>query len=128
MFDAYVLFNNNKHCSTISNTYVQAKIFDIFDPDDDVCYDETTDTFDRCDATLFPTCNSDKELICYNRRPFRDRFYEDIRSPLYYIDYRSVFCYPAEWGGCSSCSPGRYCKSELRCILQDVDYPCAEWI
>jgi hypothetical protein len=101
-------------------------VFDFFYPDVDICYDEASGEFGKCDSTRFPTC-SDGELICYNRRPFRNRFYADTRQPLFYIDYKSVLCYPNSWQGCSSCSPGRYCKSEQRCILQDVDYPCEKW-
>jgi hypothetical protein len=101
-------------------------VFDFFYPNVDICYDEASGEFGTCDSTRFPTC-SDGELICYNRRPFRNRFYADTRQPLFYIDYKSVLCYPNSWQGCSSCSPGRYCKSEQRCILQDVDYPCEKW-
>jgi hypothetical protein len=56
---------------------------------------------------------------------------------IYYIDYNHVLCYPNTWGGCSSCSPGRYCEAEQRCILEESggllpdgteqDYPCAKW-
>lgn len=105
----------------------QARIFDIFHPETDVCYNEDTDTFGVCDQSKFPQCNPNNELICYNRRPRRDLFYED-RNPHFYIEYRSVFCYPSTWGGCSSCSPGRYCLSENRCILKELDYPCENWI
>lgn len=118
----------NTNLSSYFEQKQQARIFDIFDPDNDVCYDESTDAFGPCDEAKFPSCDPDDELICFNRRPFRDRFYADNRNPYYYIDYRSVFCYPAQWGGCSSCSPGRYCKSEKRCILEENDYPCAQWI
>ena len=106
-----------------------ARIFDeLFDTD--VCYDENDagGTIAPCDESKFPTCDPSTTLICYNRRPRRDAFHIDIRQPKYYIDYRSVYCYPNTFQGCSSCSPGRYCRSEQRCILEELDYSCSEWI
>ena len=105
----------------------------IEDPffDDDVCmngygsYGEPI--YGKCDTSKFPSCGGD-ETICYNRRPRRDKFYSDILQPQYYIDYRSVLCYPQDFEGCSSCSPGRYCESESRCIKDNMNYPCAKWI
>jgi hypothetical protein len=90
--------------------------FDVFFEDIDVCNlsddDSSTssyeETYGSCDTSKFPVCQDD-ELICYNRRPSRTRFY------------------PNSWDGCSSCSPGRYCFSEKRCILDDKDYPCSKW-
>ncbi|GKY94863.1 hypothetical protein MPSEU_000451200 [Mayamaea pseudoterrestris] len=105
--------------------------FDLFDPALDVCsVGQDADgypIFDSCDTTQFPVCTSD-ELICYNRKPMRSKFYVDNRQPYYFIEYSSVYCYPSSWGGCSSCTPGRYCLSESRCILDDSGYPCAQWI
>ena len=82
-----------------------------------------------CDLSKFPICDEGKEEICYNRKPSRDHFTSDdgTHQPIYYIEYDRVFCYPNNFGGCSSCTPGRYCASEERCILDEVDYPCEEW-
>lgn len=78
----------------------------------------------------FPTCQENKEFICYNRINRRDKFYED-KQPHYYIDPKRVLCFDnkmlEDGGGCSSCTPGRYCLSDNRCIWDDVDYDCAEW-
>lgn len=93
---------------------------------EDVCINDNGG-FGPCDLTKFPSCSGD-EAICYNRRPRRDLFYVDNRQPYYYIDYRSVHCYPQSYDGCSSCSPGRYCKSESRCILEDKGYNCTQWL
>lgn len=93
----------------------------------DICYDAETETYGECDTSRYPNCDGNG-VICLNRRPRRDLFYVDNRQPHYFIDYRSVLCYPDNWGGCSSCSPGRYCVSETRCILDDKDYPCTDWI
>ena len=108
-------------------------IDDIFDPSE-ICYDAELDLFETCNKMKFPNCGSGDErtkkgaAVCYNRRPRRDLFYNDIRQPQYYIDYKSVLCYPEDWDGCSSCSPGRYCRSEARCILDYLDYPCERWL
>jgi hypothetical protein len=117
-----------------SQRSLQTRKFDVFFNKTDLCnhddnstsrgYEETLAT---CDASKFPVCRSD-EMICYNRRPSRTLFYNDTRQPVFYIDYRSVFCYPTTWQGCSSCSPGRFCLSERRCILEDKDYPCTHWL
>ena len=100
--------------------------FDEFFPSWDVCYNGPND-YGPCNQTKFPTCN-ENERICYNRRPRLDKFYADNRQPYFFIDYRNVFCYPDTWGGCSSCTPGRLCLAENRCILEEKDYPCEEWI
>eukprot|EP00536_Pseudo-nitzschia_multiseries_P004288 jgi/Psemu1/9642/gm1.9642_g len=105
--------------------------FDFFDPNEDRCDNSANPTEDRpilseCDFSRFPVCG-DKEDICYNRKPSRDHFHKDNHQHKYYIQYDRVFCYPTSWGGCSSCTPGRYCKSEKRCILEEDGYPCAEW-
>ena len=81
-----------------------------------------------CDESRFPKCREGKEQICYNRKPFRDRFYDDNRQPHYYIDYDLVLCYPNNFGSCSSCTPGRFCHAEGRCILDENNYPCAQWL
>jgi hypothetical protein len=101
--------------------------FDIFLPEDDLC-ENGEGQYGVCDQSRFPTCQDGRTLICYNRRPMRDRFYADNRQPYFYIDYDNVFCYPDTWGGCSSCSPGRYCLSEDRCILDEQNYACEQWI
>mmetsp|Transcript_18679 Transcript_18679/g.30967 ORF Transcript_18679/g.30967 Transcript_18679/m.30967 type:complete len:145 (-) Transcript_18679:124-558(-) len=77
----------------------------------------------------FPTC-SDKEFVCYNRINRRDKFYPD-KVPYYYIDPVRIKCYPTSWltsGGCSTCTGGRYCIAENRCILDELVYPCAQWL
>eukprot|EP00537_Pseudo-nitzschia_pungens_P000303 CAMPEP_0172356118 /NCGR_PEP_ID=MMETSP1060-20121228/452_1 /TAXON_ID=37318 /ORGANISM="Pseudo-nitzschia pungens, Strain cf. cingulata" /LENGTH=154 /DNA_ID=CAMNT_0013076043 /DNA_START=89 /DNA_END=553 /DNA_ORIENTATION=+ len=105
--------------------------FDFFDPEEDTCDNSANPTEDRpilseCDFSRFPVCG-DKEDMCYNRKPSRDHFHKDNHQHKFYIQYDRVFCYPLSWGGCSSCTPGRYCKSEKRCILEEAGYPCAEW-
>merc|ERR1712032_1119805 len=92
--------------------------FDFFDPDEDTCGNSARPTEDRpelseCDFDRFPVCE-DNEDICYNRKPSRDHFHKDNHQHKFYIQYDRVFCYPQNWGGCSSCTPGRYCKSEQR--------------
>lgn len=112
----------------VDHRALQSRRFDVYMPQTDFCRvsDTNDETFGPCDTTKFPVC-PDGELICYNRRPSRSLFYQDIRQPYFYIDYRNVYCYPDTWQGCSSCSPGRLCLSENRCILQDIGYPCADW-
>ena len=80
-----------------------------------------------CDPSKFPVCDED-HFICYNRRPRQDKFYSDTRQPVFFIDYKNVFCYPNSWGGCSSCSPGRLCVSQQRCIMDEQSFPCDQWI
>ena len=81
-----------------------------------------------CDKSRFPVCGGrDEEQICYNRKFSRDHFHADTHQHQFYIQYDRVFCYPEYWGGCSSCTPGRYCLSEKRCILDEIDYPCEQW-
>lgn len=101
------------------------QVFDLFFPED-VCLNDDR-TWGVCDQSRFPICDAGN-LICYNRRPMQHRFYSDNRQPYFFIDYRNVYCYPDTWGGCSSCSPGRYCLSENRCILEERDYPCERWL
>jgi hypothetical protein len=105
--------------------------FDFFDAEADLCDNGPDPLNERpvlgaCNVTRFPTCGEDED-ICYNRKPSRDHFHPDNHQHMYYIQYDRVFCYPLSWLGCSSCSPGRYCKSEKRCILEEDGYPCAEW-
>ena len=109
----------------------QKASFDFFDPDEDSCDNSANPTEDRpelssCDFSRFPECGNNED-ICYNRKPSRDHFHKDNHQHKFYIQYDRVFCYPTTWGGCSSCTPGRYCKSEKRCILEEVGYPCAQW-
>mmetsp|Transcript_12899 Transcript_12899/g.23202 ORF Transcript_12899/g.23202 Transcript_12899/m.23202 type:complete len:141 (-) Transcript_12899:83-505(-) len=107
--------------------------FDFFDPDVDLCdnrpnpMDDGRPQLGRCDVGRFPICDEDKEDICYNRKPSRDHFHPLTHQHLYYIQYDRVFCYPLSWGGCSSCTPGRYCLSEKSCVLMEQDYPCEQW-
>lgn len=107
--------------------------FDFFDPNEDLCDNGPDPLNDRpqlgpCDFSRFPVCGGrNEEQICYNRKPSRDHFHSNNHQHKFYIQYDRVFCYPEYWGGCSSCTPGRYCVSEKRCILDEVDYPCAQW-
>lgn len=94
--------------------------------DDDICKNGDND-YGECDESKFPTCPGGTQ-ICYNRKAFKDRFFDDNRQPKFYIDYGLVFCYPDNFDACSSCTPGRYCRSEARCILDEKEYPCAEWL
>ncbi|GAX27630.1 hypothetical protein FisN_13Hh279 [Fistulifera solaris] len=107
-----------------SQRQLQGRIFDRLFPED-LC-ETAPGIYGPCDPSRFRTC-AEGTLICYNRRPMRNKFYQDIRQPYYYIHYDNVFCYPERWSGCSSCAPGRYCLSEFRCILDDVGYPCEQW-
>jgi hypothetical protein len=105
---------------------------DPYWPERDVC-DNSVDPngppeLGPCDESRFPQCEQGKEELCYNRKPSRDEFFDDNHQPKYYIQYDRIFCYPASWGACSSCTPGRYCRSEDRCILEEQGYPCAEWL
>jgi hypothetical protein len=69
------------------------------------------------------------EMRCYNRKIWRDKFHADIKQPMYYIEYDLILCYPMDVGRvCSSCSPGRFCQSESRCIVDDVGYDCEVWL
>jgi len=105
--------------------------FDFFDIMRDICnnnpdgYDGIP-TLGRCNVTRFPTCGNGTQ-ICYNRKPSRDVWDPITKQPQFFIQYDRVFCYPDSFGGCSSCTPGRYCQSELRCIFEDINYPCAQW-
>uniref|UniRef100_A0A7S3LCR6 PSI domain-containing protein n=1 Tax=Amphora coffeiformis TaxID=265554 RepID=A0A7S3LCR6_9STRA len=112
--------------STPETRQVQARVFDRYFPETDECRNDDG-TVGPCDTSRFPSCDPDTELICYNRRPRSDAMYADIRLPKFFIDYQSVFCYSNEWGGCSSCHPGRLCLSESRCILDEQNYPCERW-
>lgn len=106
-----------------------------FDPLTEVCRIGTDsnglNTFGTCDPAIhFPVCKSD-EFYCYNRINRHDKFYPD-KNPYYYIEPRRVYCYSNSWlteakGACSSCSPGRFCASESRCILDEFVYNCSRW-
>mmetsp|Transcript_16719 Transcript_16719/g.23587 ORF Transcript_16719/g.23587 Transcript_16719/m.23587 type:complete len:169 (+) Transcript_16719:303-809(+) len=89
-----------------------------------------TNIYGECDPNKhFPNCDPDKGFYCFNRINRRDKFYAD-KQPYYFIDPRRVWCYPMDWlkwGGCSTCSPGRYCASENRCILDERVYECERW-
>ncbi|GAX27629.1 hypothetical protein FisN_13Hh280 [Fistulifera solaris] len=104
---------------------LQDRYFDKIFPGD-VCENEPG-IYGPCDQSRFRQCEPGT-LICYNRKPMRHTFYQDTRQPVFYINYDTIFCYPETWSGCSSCAPGRYCLSEDRCILDDVNYPCATWL
>mmetsp|Transcript_32974 Transcript_32974/g.37807 ORF Transcript_32974/g.37807 Transcript_32974/m.37807 type:complete len:181 (-) Transcript_32974:135-677(-) len=124
------LQQNNRPGNQQTQEIVKAS-FDYFDPNEDRCDNSAHPTEDRplleeCDFSKFPSCDDDED-ICYNRKPSRDHFYKDNHQHKFYIQYDRVFCYPSIWGGCSSCTPGRYCRSEKRCILEEMNYPCEEW-
>ena len=114
----------------VATNAVQAA-FDIFDSALDVCDNSAAGSvvpeLGQCDLSRFPSCG-DSEEICYNRKPSRDHFDPNTHENVYYIQYDRVLCYPSNWGGCSSCTPGRYCVSEQKCILNEFTYPCAQWI
>ena len=97
----------------------------------DECLDSVingTATYSTCDIRRFPYCKGDTPNICFNRINRQDAFWPD-KHPRYYIDYNRVRCYP-EVGfnnvvfACSSCSPGRWCEPEGRCILDETMYSC----
>jgi hypothetical protein len=83
--------------------------------------------YGRCDIMRFPFCAGDRPNICFNRMNRQDSFWPD-KHPRYYIDYDRVLCYPDAIDGvnfaCSSCSPGRWCAPEGRCILDERAYGC----
>ena len=84
-------------------------------------------TYTKCDIRKFPYCHNDKPNICFNRINRQDKFWPD-KNPYYYIDYNRVHCYPDRINNvdfsCSSCSPGRWCMPEGRCILDESNYHC----
>lgn len=86
-----------------------------------------TAVYGRCDIRRFPYCHGDRPNICFNRINRQDAFYPD-KHPKYYIDYNRVHCYPDRMYNddftCSSCSPGRWCMPEGRCILDEKRYHC----
>lgn len=87
-----------------------------------------TSVYGQCDILLFPFCTDDTPNICFNRINRQDAFYPD-KHPKYYIDYSRIRCYPNTQTNnvdfaCSSCSPGRWCVPEGRCILDDNLYGC----
>mmetsp|Transcript_1752 Transcript_1752/g.4395 ORF Transcript_1752/g.4395 Transcript_1752/m.4395 type:complete len:173 (+) Transcript_1752:118-636(+) len=101
-----------------------------FDIERDECLQETvngTAVYSRCDIRHFPYCTGDRANICFNRINRQDAFWPD-KHPKYYIDYNRVHCYPDRANGvdftCSSCSPGRWCMPEGRCILDENLYHC----
>eukprot|EP00588_Corethron_pennatum_P001846 CAMPEP_0194295402 /NCGR_PEP_ID=MMETSP0169-20130528/53367_1 /TAXON_ID=218684 /ORGANISM="Corethron pennatum, Strain L29A3" /LENGTH=143 /DNA_ID=CAMNT_0039044551 /DNA_START=72 /DNA_END=500 /DNA_ORIENTATION=+ len=84
-------------------------------------YDECWDgeAYGECDPAKFPVCGRD-EYRCFNRSNRRDKFEPD-GNPSFYIDYERVFCYKWDWD-CSSCTPGRMCQQERRCILDEFHF------
>ncbi|KAL7441276.1 hypothetical protein ACHAXH_005348 [Discostella pseudostelligera] len=87
-----------------------------------------TSTYATCDIQRFPYCTGDTPNICFNRLNRQDAFWPD-KHPKYYIDYDRVRCYPdvgknGAVFACSSCSPGRWCEPEGRCILDETMYSC----
>jgi len=72
-----------------------------------------------------PKCPAGKKL-CLNRKPRYDVLHED-GFPTYYIDYDAIRCVD-ENINCGLCTPGRFCKSEMRCIEIGNKYEgCLEW-
>ncbi|KAL7532080.1 hypothetical protein ACHAXR_005446 [Thalassiosira sp. AJA248-18] len=102
-----------------------------FDIDRDECMNINpgtgTETYGKCDIRKFPYCTGDRPHICFNRINRQDAFWPD-KHPKYYIDYNRVHCYPERINNvdftCSSCSPGRWCMPEGRCILDENMYHC----
>ena len=88
----------------------------------DISSDGGIPVYGRCDILRFPFCTGDKPKICFNRVNRQDSFWPD-KHPRYYIDYNRVLCYPENFT-CSSCSPGRWCAPEGRCILDEKMYDC----
>lgn len=105
-----------------------------YDPSRDECEigrdDRDRPIFGACiPAIHFPNCGDDS-FVCYNRANRRDKFYED-KNPWFYINPRRALCYQNDWlkwGGCSSCTPGRFCLAENRCILDEKVYNCSRWL
>ena len=115
----------------MEETFQRNLVMDPFWPERDVCNnsnDPDKVELGPCDFSRFPRCQYEKNRFCFNRKPSRDDFHRDNHQPKYYIQYDRVMCYPVQWGACSSCTPGRYCRSEKRCILEEKDYPCEEWL
>lgn len=87
----------------------------------------TRPVYGRCDVRKFPYCHGDRPNICFNRINRQDAFHPD-KHPKYYIDYDRIHCYPDRVNNvdftCSSCSPGRWCMPEGRCILDENMYHC----
>ena len=97
----------------------------------DECLHETSSdgipVYGRCDILRFPFCTGENPNICFNRINRQDSFWPD-KHPKYYIEYNRVLCVPDRIGNvdftCSSCSPGRWCEPEGRCILDEKMYDC----
>jgi len=101
---------------------------DVFSFDADECLvgidGNGTAIYGRCEIRRFPYCEGNTPHICFNRINRQDKFWPD-KNPYYYIDYKRIHCYPdIEGFTCSSCSPGRWCTSEGRCILDEKMYSC----
>ena len=79
--------------------------------------------YGECDLSLIPDCSG--QQLCLFRKTRRDKFFPD-KNPFFYIQYDRVQCVPLD-ENCSMCSPGRYCESENRCILDDGNYDCSQW-
>ena len=105
---------------------------EFFNPETDECLlsnDASGEepVYGPCNIREFPYCEGDRPNICFNRINRQDAFWPD-KHPRYYIDYNRVHCYPDVMFNvdftCSSCSPGRWCMPEGRCILDENMYDC----
>jgi len=125
------LSNNHNHNRKLDNIDILDAMLnkEFFDINKDECLQVVngTSTYTKCDIRHFPYCNGDRPNICFNRINRQDSFWPD-KHPKYYIDYNRIHCYPDQVHGldftCSSCSPGRWCIPEGRCILDENLYHC----
>ena len=121
--------------SLVSNSEVLDAMLakEFFNPETDECLLSNDSAsggepvYGPCNIREFPYCEGDRPNICFNRINRQDAFWPD-KHPRYYIDYNRVHCYPDVMFNvdftCSSCSPGRWCMPEGRCILDENMYDC----
>ncbi|KAI2504103.1 hypothetical protein MHU86_10385 [Fragilaria crotonensis] len=120
-------------CETYDNDRALQLLGEIpYDPSVDYCKigeaDDGQNQYGDCNPEIhFPTCDSDSKH-CYHRTNRRDMWYDDDKQqPHYYIDPRRVICV-LNRVQCITCTPGRYCLSKMRCILDDEKYSdCDTW-
>ena len=129
--EQYQSSNHNIHRALGSNEDILNAMLgkEHFDINKDECLTMVngTETYGKCDIRHFPYCHDEKPHICFNRVNRQDAFWPD-KHPRYYIDYNRIHCYPDRVHNveftCSSCSPGRWCMPEGRCILDENMYHC----